>query len=933
MANINNQGNWDALRQPNESRYLDNTPAETGGPILTEISATTVDIITPRGSSITTPVMTTDASRDITGFQANDCQINFTGQTGTGANAFASLAPADYQWSRGEFIARDSILTVTADSNFQWPGWQNPGTDDRYTIDLTNSFVQNQNLQDRVAAFPDPATTPLNTVVLLTQTQGGSFAGYYERIVDGNGDPVWRLNNSLNRIWTLHFSGAALAGNQAAGLVFGDGVIPFVSMGQFEWVNVTMGNGVADSSGTRATNWRWQGAAGSGGIAAQWDGFFGCNMTAWDATVNQFTHTANATNYLDASGLHIFMIDNTYSQSIIDNGFQTQRRTADAAYNLVLGVSANPRFRSPNGTEVADAQIDFGERRVYLSPDPATPAATIVKNTQLASEDHNADGNNYRTPSENFGYLVELSTRTVGAAVETTPVPGSTTIPAALPALNHWSYTNASYVRNAANTLNRVLNTVVNPGTFNPERAGVFVAGSEQGIELALDEAINNRDAAAATNLQRNGITDLSDAYAPLKIDAYNNNRVSFPVRVVGTSLVFDGSVSFRANEDTEATISPVVRTTGTINGGDRFNRVEAIDIDFVDTATTTLNNLELSGNTNLTDAEIGTNVIFSGGITSNFPTGETGDLLPAVSVRGGTTINIEAATTVNWTNIDFLGVDGTNQITVNRVAPGATEETVTIRGVPAALRTNIVPGTNVATPINFVDEPIVNSIIIPAPTTGRYAVQQVIGGADPVDFTGTGSVPYPANIAANTPITISFDDDVFSAGDSVIVYAKYDSTIGGVVYEEEAQTFVYDPTTPGREFRYVPDNIAQVLVANAADPRVIATGYPDTVDFIPTLNGDIAMIAIENTNDNDALTVPTEQGQGLAILIANSDPYFDAWYASRTAVTPEPTPIAQFGQGNLTTWDASRITFTSGDTVGTEMVQHTILNWEQNVA
>ena len=54
MANINNQGNWDALRQPNESRYLDNTPAETGGPILTEISATTVDIITPRGSSITT---------------------------------------------------------------------------------------------------------------------------------------------------------------------------------------------------------------------------------------------------------------------------------------------------------------------------------------------------------------------------------------------------------------------------------------------------------------------------------------------------------------------------------------------------------------------------------------------------------------------------------------------------------------------------------------------------------------------------------------------------------------------------------------------------------------------------------------------------------------------------------------------------------------
>ena len=59
--------------------------------------------------------MTTDAARDITGFQANDCQINFTGQTGTGANAFASLAPADYQWSRGEFIARDSILTVTAE--------------------------------------------------------------------------------------------------------------------------------------------------------------------------------------------------------------------------------------------------------------------------------------------------------------------------------------------------------------------------------------------------------------------------------------------------------------------------------------------------------------------------------------------------------------------------------------------------------------------------------------------------------------------------------------------------------------------------------------------------------------------------------------------------------------------------------------------------
>ena len=143
---------------------------------------------------------------------------------------------------------------------------------------------------------------------------------------------------------------------------------------------------------------------------------------------------------------------------------------------------------------------------------------------------------------------------------------------------------------------------------------------------------------------------------------------------------------------------------------------------------------------------------------------------------------------------------------------------------------------------VNAPEAPVENRIVIPTPAAGRYAIRQIVGGVN------TEIVP-PTDFSAGDTVTHTINDSVFTdPADAVRVYVKYDSAIGGVVYSESEQAFLFN--SDGSDINYIPQVVANVLVEAAAPP----SGYSVQI----TADGQNVQIALTNNTDCLLYTSPS---------------------------------------------------------------------------
>ena len=278
------------------------------------------------------------------------------------------------------------------------------------------------------------------------------------------------------------------------------------------------------------------------------------------------------------------------------------------------------------------------------------------------------------------------------------------------------------------------------------------------------------------------------------------------------------------------------------------------------------------------------------GGQHSNFPTDWTNGLTFASSV---TITRPAAATVLDWTNVTIP--DGSS---VTFPGTGA----FSISGLSAAEQGRVT-GQNITFPV----EPVTNRIVIPTPAAGRYAIRQIVGGVN------TEIVP-PTDFSAGDTVVNTINDTVFTdPADAVRVYVKYDSAIGGIVYSESEQAFLFN--ADGSDINYIPQVVADVLVETAQP----LSGYSIGV----TADGQNVQIALTNNTDVRLVLTP-QQSLGVVIAAANDSDYFNAWYNNRDTSTQ---PIFTYGQGLQTTADARFVTFSSGNSPSGEFIQHQMAN------
>ena len=381
-------------------------------------------------------------------------------------------------------------------------------------------------------------------------------------------------------------------------------------------------------------------------------------------------------------------------------------------------------------------------------------------------------------------------------------------------------------------------------------------------------------------------LTTLDHIYPMLKAIAFNNeDRSDDRFRIVPS----EGGLRFSANVTFTTSANNEITSTG-------GNFIVRLDLNAGTSLVSTLDFRPFDGHSADTVDWGDISRTFTGPISilggrhNNFPTDWTNGLTFASSV---TITRPAAATVLDWTNVTIP--DGSS---VTFPGTGA----FSISGLSAAEQGRVT-GQNITFPV----EPVTNRIVIPTPAAGRYAIRQIVGGVN------TEIVP-PTDFSAGDTVTHTINDSVFTdPADAVRVYVKYDSAIGGVVYSESEQAFLFN--ADGGDINYIPQIVANVLVEAAAPP----SGYSVQI----TADGQNVQIALTNNTDVRLILTP-QQSLGVVITAANDSDYFNAWYNNRDTST---TPIFMYGQGLQTTADARFVTFSSGNSPGGEFIQHQMAN------
>ena len=192
---------------------------------------------------------------------------------------------------------------------------------------------------------------------------------------------------------------------------------------------------------------------------------------------------------------------------------------------------------------------------------------------------------------------------------------------------------------------------------------------------------------------------------------------------------------------------------------------------------------------------------------------------------------------------------------------------------------------------------PLTETFTIPTSTGGTYAVRQIRGGVEtqhtaPTAFVSGGTVTFTLSDGGSTPFV--------SGTDSIRVYLKYDSDISS------NPNVVYVPTTQAITFG---------SGGAISEPAVV--GYPARNAITPNANEQLVSInsgaiTLTNGTDDTPITIPSARGAGAATVLANTLPFFTAWYNDNQGGAVTNTGIV-YQDNNAIQWDDT-FTFQSGN-------------------
>ena len=338
-----------------------------------------------------------------------------------------------------------------------------------------------------------------------------------------------------------------------------------------------------------------------------------------------------------------------------------------------------------------------------------------------------------------------------------------------------------------------------------------------------------------------------------------------------------------------------------------------------------------------LTTPKTFTNVDITNGDLDVFPTGSS-----FINCTVPNTVRVTS--NVNDNPVGSFTIDGgtygfelSNLEDGNHTWTFRNNPTLTITGVPATPSGTITIATEdeetrttVTNWLNGLGATILasasgNGYFIPAPPTlgtltirperaGRYGVKRVYQGASIADFIA------PTDFAAGADLDIPLTSaDSWQDGDYIEVWFKYDSDITNSSANE---SFIYQEGIFRHNFTGAsPDNITNgtvaftppitpVIVGGIAEPTVASftTGRLNDTGTASNTNLRVTISGASNTEG-------VAGSQGIAAQIANSDNYFDTWFA-RGGAGPTLVDFALGGDNSPNmNYDVGAVTFASGET------------------
>ena len=737
----------------------------------TDFTNTSGDIVLPSGFILTTPNLLSSTQGN---FVANNCTINTTDR-GLGGTS----------WRAGNLDLSNStyIASTTNTGRFVFPGFDTISGENRPTFNYENTIVRNVSL----------ASDFVNTFTSMAAT-GNNFSG------------ARFLGGSVNYPW---------------------GAVQIIGT-EFSGDNATLG------TATLSTYTRPQRFEGNDRPlhARQFTGYYGSNLTAWDAAdVAGVTFLISSSNFVNSAlQAHFFAVDNTYSAAWITDGLraQTVNASADGApVRVVSGLSWNPTFYSTATTnEISDAIIDFTTNNIWFCN--SSDINTLIATPNQDSNGTNNEVSYFSSGARRPGFVIEtgntlLAQNTNARIAVRQPTNHFTNIP-------FWSYTNQCYAQ--TNGLNTTISTIdAEIGSFSSE---LFLDSTDtQIIESNNEEGkLNANDLATATALTTSGISILDDAYSALKAISYNNRLTDVSFGIDGGILSggFNPIAITSGNFAATSTLTTIGISGNNLNGGTIANTLSAISLSSdvtVSIADMDFNVLTINGN-NIT---IANNCIVRGsGTTIN----NSQLTYSGVSFEDSPTINLNSGSVYSFSN-------GSGDITLN-LDSGTASVTVT------SSFTGTVSSSGAGT-INFLTD-LGNTMVTIAASepSGRFIVRDL---ATNINTAGTHTFGAESDI-----LDIA---NVSTGATNFRIYYKPNNS-GSIFYS----TFVQDVANDSNGDA----NISLISVRHAdalTDSAAIATP-PTSSLMIDTTDSSKGLVTIGTTG------TPSNEAQTLRMFLDLTD-------------------------------------------------------------
>ena len=588
------------------------------------------------------------------------------------------------------------------------------------------------------------------------------------------------------------------------------------------------------------------------------------------------------------TGSTILMVNEQFEG---DAFFAAKRNGTSATF--ISTYAWNPTFITPASATITDAKlVGVGSDVIYQVPTGATNRVS-----EFATQ--------YPTISDGIivnssnGFLVQAGTLVISPN-NATSLEGTAARAFADGSLLVTPVTKRakSYTHLVDTVITSDINLIENSGGST----GSFSFTSEQATTADVDASLVS--APIATVIAYNGaVADQNSGsalYSRLKADWYsedglNESLADFAGTATAGTISSIHNINLSntvASASVDATSGIVLPASAGITGDATYSAISTTGTISVGVPCT---NMSLTGSTVTITA-----VAITGGTLSGLL-----DIVDGASFSGVTfdgTLHAFTGTSLDLSDVTL----GTS---FAATAGSGSGKTVTVAADTSAANQTILAnaGWTVQLP------PTLATLSIRPTRNGRYGVKRVYQGASVTDFIA------PTDFVAGADLDIALTSaDEWANGDYLEVWYKYDSDVAGSGADE---SFIYQEGTFRHNFTGAsPANVTNGTVAFSVSITPVIVGgiaEPTTATFTTARLNDLGVASNTNlriTVSGASNTEGVAGSQGFAALVANTDNYFDTWFA-RGGTGDTLVDLGLGGDNSpAMNYDIGAITFASGE-------------------